>query len=307
MSHKNHEGKRSARERLQAQRAREHARARRGRHVIVAGAVLSVLAMAGGIAVWAASAATGGNDADNETARPRQASGGEQPAVRVGAPDAPATLTVWEDFRCPACRQFETGFRPVIHELQDSGRLRTEYHLATIIDGNMGGTGSRNAANAALCAQDAGKFREYHDVLYSHQPPEPKDRFADAPYLLKLAGKVKGLKTPAFTKCVNDGKYNGFVQKSNDAFAKSGYGGTPTVLLDGKDLSKEKGGHFTPADLKKAVLHAGKGKQPGKSVSRDAGTGAAPGRGAAPDAGTAPRGEHAGTGASPRTADSPAP
>ncbi|MFG2832145.1 DsbA family protein [Streptomyces sp. NPDC048434] len=293
MSQKNHEGKRTARERLQEQREKERVRARRRRQAVVAGSVLVVLAIAGGIAVWATSSGgSGGSSSDNETARPKQASGGSRPAIPVGAAGAPSTLTVWEDFRCPACQQFETGFRPAVHELEDSGQLKTEYHLVTIIDGNSGGKGSVNAANAALCAQDAGKFREYHDVLYSHQPPEPQDKFADKKYLLQLAGKVKGLTTPAFTTCVNDGRYDHFVQKSNDAFAKSGYRGTPTVLLNGKDLSKEKGGRFTPADLKKMVQDANKGKQPGKSSS--------PHTGAAPHTHGSPQGKQAGRSASPQ-------
>ncbi|MFJ9851958.1 DsbA family protein [Streptomyces sp. NPDC101150] len=264
MNPKNHDAKGSARERLQAQRAKEQARARRSRQAIVAGSVVAALAIAGGIAVWASTLSSNGGSTDNETARPKQASGGDRPAVPVGAPDAPSTLTVWEDFRCPACRQFETGFRPVLHELEDSGQLKIDYHLATIIDGNTGGKGSLAAANAALCAQDAGRFREYHDVLYANQPPEPQDRFADKKYLIQLADKVKGLPSAAFAKCVNDGRYEGFVRKSNTAFTHSGYGGTPTVLLNGKDLSKEKGGRLTAADFKKLVLETNKGKQPGK-------------------------------------------
>lgn len=286
MSQKNHEGKRSARERLQAQREKEKARSRHRRQAIVAGAVVAVLAIAGGVTVWVSSSNGGRSSSDNETARPKQASGGARPAIPVGSPNAPSTLAVWEDFRCPACQQFETGFKPVIHELQDSGQLKNEYHLVTIIDGNAGGKGSLNAANAALCAQDAGRFRDFHDVLYANQPPEQQDKFADKQYLLQLAGKVKGLVTPAFTACVNDGKYDRFVQKSNDAFASSGYRGTPTVLLNGKDLAKEKGGQFTPADLKKMVQEANKGKQPGKSVSPS--KAAAPHKSAAPGKSTAP-------------------
>ncbi|TJZ51019.1 hypothetical protein FCH28_21195 [Streptomyces piniterrae] len=270
MSQKNPEGQSSARERLQAQRAKEKARARRGRQLKVAVAVIAVLAVGGGIAVWAVSAGNETSRTDNEMVLPKAASDGDKPAVPVGRADAPSTLTVWEDFRCPACRQFETGFRPVIHELVDSGQLKTEYHLATIIDGNVGGKGSHNAANAALCAQDVGRFREYHDVLYSSQPPETQDKFADKQYLLQLAGKVKGLVTPAFTKCVNDGRYDGFVEQSNTAFTKSGLHGTPTVLLNGTDLSKVKGGQVTPAVLKKMVRDANKGKQPAKPASPQA-------------------------------------
>ncbi|MEW1656366.1 MULTISPECIES: thioredoxin domain-containing protein [unclassified Streptomyces] len=264
MNQKNHDGKSSARERLQAQRDKEKTRTRRVRQAVVGGAVVAALAVAGGIAVWVSSGGGSGSTADNEIALPKQASDGDKPAVPVGAAGAPSTLTVWEDFRCPACQQFETGFRPVIHELQNSGQLRTEYHLATLIDGNAGGTGSLNAANAALCAQDAGKFRELHDVLYSHQPPEQQDRFGDKKYLIQLAGKVPGLVTDTFTSCVKKGRYDGFVRKSNAAFANAGFRGTPTVLLNGKDLAQVKGGRLTPADLKKMVLDANKGKRPGQ-------------------------------------------
>jgi len=301
VSQKNHEGKRTARERMQEQREKERARARRRRQAVVAGSVVAVLAVAGGIAVWATSSGSGKSSSDNETARPRQASGGSRPAIPVGAPGAPSTLTVWEDFRCPACQQFETAFRPVVHELEDSGRLKSEYHLVTIIDGNAGGKGSLNAANAALCAQDAGKFRAYHDVLYSHQPPETQDKFADKQHLLQLAGKVKGLTTPAFTTCVNDGRYDRFVEKSTDAFAQSGYRGTPTVLLNGKDLAKEKGGRITPADLKKMVLDADKGKQPGgKSASPHPGAASTRGKQAGP--GASPQVRHSAPGAVPSAA-----
>ncbi|MFB6439921.1 thioredoxin domain-containing protein [Streptomyces sp. NPDC056411] len=289
MSQKNHDGKRSARERLQAQRDKEKARSRRRRQALVAGAVVGVLAIAGGIAVWATSSGSGKGSSDNETARPRQVAGGDKPFVPVGAPGARSTLTVWEDFRCPACQQFEVGFRPVIHQLEDSGQLKSEYHLVTIIDGNAGGKGSLNAANAALCAQDAGRFREYHDVLYANQPPETQDKYADTGYLRQLAGKVKGLVTPSFTQCVNEGRYHGLVQKSADAFAKSGYRGTPTVLLNGTDLAKVKGGRFTPADLKKMVLEANKGKQPGTGASPAGSPGSGSKNGAAPKHGETPK------------------
>ncbi|GGU83804.1 membrane protein [Streptomyces albospinus] len=261
----NHDKTSSARERLQAQRAKEKSRTRRIRQAIVAGSVVAVLAVAGGIAVWVSSGGGSGSVADNEIVLPKQASDGDKPAIPVGAAKARSTLVVWEDFRCPACQQFETGFRPVIHELEDSGQLRTEYHLATLIDGNAGGKGSLTAANAALCAQDAAKFRDFHDVLYSHQPPEQQDRFSDKKYLIQLAGKVQGLVTPRFTKCVNDGTYNGFVKKSHAAFTEAGFRGTPTVLLNGKDLADEKNGQVTPAHLKQMVQEANKGKQPGTS------------------------------------------
>ncbi|KAA6222465.1 hypothetical protein CP973_11390 [Streptomyces albofaciens JCM 4342] len=266
MSQNNQDKKNSARERLQAQRAKEKQRERRGRQLKVGGAVVAVLAVAGGIAVWAASS---GDDSggSGKVAMPKGAQDSDKPAVPVGKKEAPSTLTVWEDFRCPACAQFEKGFRGAIHELEDAGQLKTDYHLATIIDGSMGGKGSVTAANAALCAQDAGRFREYHDVLYENQPPEQQDRFSDKKYLIQLAGKVNGLVSDTFTQCVEKGTYTDFVYKSNSAFTNTGYRGTPTVLLNGKNLAEDK--NLTPDGLKQKVRDAAKDKKAGGGATGD--------------------------------------
>ncbi|RSO42907.1 hypothetical protein DMH15_11275 [Streptomyces sp. WAC 06725] len=260
MSQNNQDKKNSARERLQAQREKEKERERRNRQLKVAGAVVVVLAIAGGIGVWAAS--SGDDDSgSSKVALPKGTQDSDKPAVPVGKKEAPSTLTVWEDFRCPACAQFEKGFRGAVHELEDAGQLKTDYHLATIIDGSMGGKGSVTAANAALCAQDAGRFREYHDVLYENQPPEQQDRFSDKKYLIELAGKVNGLVSDTFTQCVNKGTYTDFVYKSNSAFTNSGHRGTPTVLLNGKNLAEDK--NLTPDGLKQKVRDAAKDKKAG--------------------------------------------
>ncbi|MEV5594259.1 thioredoxin domain-containing protein [Streptomyces sp. NPDC052496] len=276
MSQNNQDKKNSARERLQAQRAKEKARERRGRQLKVAGAVVAVLAVAGGVGVWAAS--SGGDESGSgKVALPKGTQDSDKPAVPVGKKEAPSTLTVWEDFRCPACAQFEKGFRGAIHEMEDAGLLKTDYHLATIIDGSMQGKGSVTAANAALCAQDAGRFREYHDVLYENQPPEQQDRFADKKYLKQLAKKVDGLAGDTFDQCVDKGTYTDFVYKSNSAFTNSGYRGTPTVLLNGKNLADEK--NLTPDGLKQKVRDAAKDKKAGGGASGDKPSGVKAGSG----------------------------
>ncbi|MEU1849008.1 thioredoxin domain-containing protein [Streptomyces sp. NPDC019990] len=251
MSEKNHEGKRTARERLAVEREKQKSAEKRRRALIVGGAVIAVLGLAAVIGVVAANA---GKDDENEAGPvvvPSGAQGKDGLAIPVGKDTATSTLTVWEDFRCPACKSFETAYRPVIHELTEAGRLKVEYHLVTLIDGNMRGTGSRNAANAAACAQDAGKFPAYHDVLFDNQPPEVDDAYADTGKLIELAGKVDGLDTPAFRECVENGTHNGWVDKSHQAFGKGGFSGTPTVLFDGENIYQDR--TMTPAKLKKMV------------------------------------------------------
>ncbi|MFG1806642.1 DsbA family protein [Streptomyces sp. NPDC049040] len=264
MSQPNRDRKRSAREALQEQRAREASRARVKRTVVVAGGLVVVLGIAAVIGVVASDRhSDNAGRAGTPASAPTGATGQDNLVIPVGAADAPSTLTIYEDFRCPACDAFEKQFTPTIHSLEDSGQIRTEYHLVTLIDGNLGGTGSLNAANAAACAQDAGKFRAYHDVLYANQPDEQDDKFSHTDNLLTLADQVPGLKTTSFTDCVHNGTHDTWVKKSNAAFADSGFDATPTILLNGKSIYGQNPA-LTPDSLKQMVAAANKGKQPGK-------------------------------------------
>ncbi|WP_107450664.1 DsbA family protein [Streptomyces silvensis] len=257
MSETNREGKRTARERMAEERERQKARDKRRRVLLVSATVVAVLALA---AVVGLLAANSGDDKKKDTSgpvvAPKGASGDGGLAIPLGKDGAKSKLTVWEDFRCPACKQFEDMYRSTINELTTQGKLKVEYHLATLIDGNMGGSGSLRAANAAACAQDAGKFAPYHDELFKNQPPEPDDAFGNNDKLLDLAGKVDGLVTDTFKKCVNDGGHDAWVGKSNEAFQKAKLRGTPTVLLDGKDIFADQKNPLTPQKLKAQVEKA---------------------------------------------------
>lgn len=242
------------------------ARERRRRTLIVSTAVVGVLALAAVVGVIAANSGGKGskNKASGPAVAPSGATGKDSLAIQVGADDAPSTLTIWEDFRCPVCAQFENAFRDTIHQLEQSGQLKVEYHLATLIDGNLGGSGSLKAANAAACAQDAGKFSAYHDILYRNQPQEADDAFGDNSKLIDLSKKVDGLDTPAFRGCVEDGTHDSWVQKSNTAFQNGGFQGTPTALLNGESIFPKKGNEpITVANLKKWVAEANKAKRTG--------------------------------------------
>ncbi|MFJ3923670.1 thioredoxin domain-containing protein [Streptomyces sp. NPDC090022] len=256
----NRDAKRSARERLQVERERQKTRDKRRRTLIVAGAVVGVLGLAAVVGVIAANAGKGGGkDAAGPVVAPSGATGKDALAIRTGKDEAKSTLVVWEDFRCPACKSFEDAYRTTIHELEAKGLLKVDYHLVTLIDGNMGGSGSLRSANAAACAQDAGKFSAYHDVLFMNQPEEIDDAYGKDARLLELAGKVEGLDTPAFRACVADGTHKSWVGKSQEAFRTGKFRGTPTVQLNGADIFGDQADPLTPQKLKEKVEAAAKG------------------------------------------------
>ncbi|MFF4493190.1 DsbA family protein [Streptomyces sp. NPDC001546] len=269
--------KRSARERLQAEREQQRKKDKRRRALLVGGAVVGVLGLAAVVGVIAANTGKGDKSAKGPVAVPSGATGKDALAIQTGKDSAKSTLTVWEDFRCPACKAFEDNYRDTLHDLENRGLLKIEFHLVTLIDGNMRGTGSLNAANAAACAQDAGKFPAYHDVLFVNQPVETDDAYAKNAKLLELAGKVDGLDTPAFRSCVEDGTHNSWVAKSHEAFRAGKFKGTPTVLLDGKDIFGDQATPLTPQKLKEKVeANAGAAGAPKPSGSASASGSASP-------------------------------
>ncbi|MFH9086129.1 DsbA family protein [Streptomyces sp. NPDC017673] len=164
--------------------------------------------------------------------------GNDGTTIMVGDEAAPLTVHLYEDPRCPVCKRFETtGGAPELREATIRREAKTQYTLASFMDDRLGGAGSRRAVNALRAALDKGRFAEYHDVLYAHQPAESVDGFTDA-YLLKLAGRVPGLRGPDFDAAVKTMRYRTFVTNSEDAYEWAGRPrdpegpGTPTAEIN---------------------------------------------------------------------------
>ena len=223
----------TARARIEAARAAEATRKRRRKGVVVGVSVVAVIAAATGIGIAVQNSRSTVHSA---YVAPANADG---TVIVYGNPDAKNTLTVYEDFRCPICDELEKSAGPAIQALADNGTYKIEYHMATFLDANLGGKGSEVALNAAAAAlnESTAKFKAFHDVLYANQPDEKVDGFNSTAEMLKLAAKVPGLVTPAFTKAVEDDTYAAWVAKVTDAFNNSGVTGTPTLQLNGKALN----------------------------------------------------------------------
>ncbi|MEU6969383.1 thioredoxin domain-containing protein [Kitasatospora aureofaciens] len=234
----------SARERIQEAQRREQQAARRRQRIVVSVSAVVVLALAGGVAL---AINTGSKNDDKAAAAasaaplvvPANATGPDGTVITYGKADAPHTMEVYEDFRCPVCKHFEAANGQTVKEITQDGQIKVEYHLAAFLDKNLGGKGSRTALAAAGAALNEGvdKFKAFHDVLYANQPDEREDGFGDVNHLLDLAGQVPGLKTDAFVKAVTDRTYAPWAAKVADAFNNSQVTGTPTVKVDGKPIN----------------------------------------------------------------------
>ncbi|MFD7642492.1 thioredoxin domain-containing protein [Kitasatospora sp. NPDC059795] len=261
MSDKNREGKRSARERMLEERAGQEARAKRNKKLVVGGAAIAVIAAAVVVGVVVQNQRS---KPETPTAAPAGTIGDKNLIIPVGADNAPSTLTVYEDPRCPACGSFERTFSPTVDQLEDAGKIFVNYHIVSFIDRSLGGNGSKYGANALGCAQNAGHFRDYHDVLYRNQPGETEDTFGNKQTLIDLGKQVPGLDNPEFQSCVNTNTFGGWVSAVQQDFDKSSFKSTPTVLLNGQPIYPKKGDEqISPENLVKWVDEANQGKQLG--------------------------------------------
>jgi protein-disulfide isomerase len=153
--------------------------------------------------------------------------------ITVGNPKAHDTIDVYEDPRCPICQSFELVGGPRLAELAHAGTLRVRYTLASFLDANLGGSGSRRSVNALRAALALHRFPRFHELLYANQPDESVDGFTDR-RLVQIAGHVPGLKTAAFERAIQQHTYRAFVAASERAFEHSGAPGTPYVRINGR-------------------------------------------------------------------------
>ncbi len=141
----------------------------------------------------------------------------------LGPEDAPVTVVVFSDFECPYCRRFNDSLDRVREEYGEQMRLVfRHYPLRTIHPL------AQKAGEAAACAQDQGRFWEFHDALWS----DPNL----APNVLEEHARMVGLDTEAFTECLNSGSKYERVQTDLEAAMDLGQSGTPAVFVNGRKV-----------------------------------------------------------------------
>jgi protein-disulfide isomerase len=284
MSKANKDGKRLARERVAQMRIEQARRARRNRLWTIYGSVAGVLVVAVVAAFIVQNATKPTTPALVPAGAVADTTGGVSAAnglaIPIGDSDAPVKLTVYEDFRCPDCKSYETTFEASYKPLIANGTLELLIHPVNLIDNNQPGTsGSVHAGNAAGCAQDAGHFEAYHDILYTNQPDETTDGYSSNATLISLAKQVPGLDSPTFEACVNSGKYDDWIKQNYlDLEQVDGSDvGTPTLLANGTKLTLT-----TPAAFVTQINKLAAGKPKGAPIPTAGASASASGSASAP-------------------------
>lgn len=142
-----------------------------------------------------------------------------------GSEKAPVTIVKFEDFQCPFCKQIQPTVNALLSRYDGKVRLvHKDLPLESLHPQ------ARQAAEAARCAHEQGKFWEYHDKLYATAPKASADD-------LQSYAKDVGLNADSFDRCFASGKYKEVVQRDLNEGAQLGLTGTPTFFINGREIS----------------------------------------------------------------------
>jgi protein-disulfide isomerase len=151
----------------------------------------------------------------------------------IGNATAPLEVTEFGDFECPACGNFSTLTEPDIRKRYVS----TGKVLWRFVDFPL--SGHRNtwqASRAAACADEQGKFWEFHDALYQTQDQWNGEATGNPDKYMKQLGKQLGLSTSQFDQCVDSKKMQAKIQAHYALAVARKVGQTPTFVIGDKQV-----------------------------------------------------------------------
>ncbi len=138
-----------------------------------------------------------------------------------GTQDAPVVIVEYTDFQCPFCNRVQPTLDAVLERYE--GKVRHVFKNLPLPNHSQ----AQLAGEAALCAQDQGKFWEFHNWLFKNQ------RTMNRESMVTAAGELE-MDTEAFTACVDGGTYRSRVRQDMAEARGFGITGTPGFLINGR-------------------------------------------------------------------------
>lgn len=165
----------------------------------------------------------------------------------IGTNTSAPTLVVYEDYQCPICQTYESYFGKTFKSLAADGRIQVEYRTRTFLDQNLAklneskgvAESSKRAAIAAACADEVGRFQEYHDTVYEHAPSQEGDGYTMEQLRSDFASEagISGGDLTTFQGCVDQNQTLTFVEGVEQAGKDAEVNQTPTFKVNGKEVS----------------------------------------------------------------------
>lgn len=156
--------------------------------------------------------------------------------IKYGPDSARVRLLVFSDYQCPACQHFAAnGEQSLRSEYINSGRVQMIYYDYPLTEIHKW---AFMAARAGRCAEDQGKFTEYHDHLFATQSDWAYGESAPTGRFEGYAAEL-GLDAGKFKTCLNGDRHADLVTANRALGNSLGVRGTPALFMNGKYLTEE--------------------------------------------------------------------
>lgn len=205
---------------------------RRGSQTLLLAVVVGVVLVAAAIIIFAI----------NNAQAPLQSTNRVGDGTAWGPANAPVVIEEYSDYGCSHCADFALGTGEQLRaEYAATGKVRFVYNHFII-----GGTPTANAANAAECAADQGRFWDYSDGLFNRQTAsaDPFNKTALKQYAADL-----GLDTAQFNRCVDSDQHLEKVYQDTNTGRGRGVKATPSFFIGSQMIE----GAIPYADFKAAI------------------------------------------------------
>ncbi|MBI3963689.1 MAG: DsbA family protein [Candidatus Kerfeldbacteria bacterium] len=176
-----------------------------------------------------------------------------------GPSTATVTIEEFSDFQCPGCKAAQSDLKQLLEEFPNDVQLvYNDFPLRSIHPNGQ------PAAEAAMCANDQGKYWEYHDTLFEQQDAwkdmqNPRDTF-------RQYAQEQGLDLDRFTTCLEQRTFKGTVDRDVSDGTRRRINSTPTFFINGEQLT---GGIPTIGDWRARLEELGVTAAPAANASTE--------------------------------------
>lgn len=151
----------------------------------------------------------------------------------LGSQTASVTIIEMGDYQCEMCKRWYDESRPkIIENFIDTGKANMFF-----IDYPILGIDSALAAEATYCADDQGKYWDYHVTLYDYQG-HMNSGWANSERLKSFAFNLD-LNMDEFEECLDSSKYDERVKLNWQKASAGGATSTPTFIIVNTETGNE--------------------------------------------------------------------
>jgi protein-disulfide isomerase len=138
-----------------------------------------------------------------------------------GGKDAAVTIVEFSDFECPYCSSVTPTLKKIEETYGDKVRIAFRHFPLGFH------SKAQKAAEAAMCAQDQGKFWQMHDAMFGDQKQLEVAQ-------LKATAANLGLDAEKFNECLDSGTHADAIKADMEAGQAAGVSGTPAFFINGR-------------------------------------------------------------------------